>query len=288
MSGDVTAGPERAPDALGDELSEEQRAAAFAPRESSARIAALRAGRTPIPPKFIWWVVAAFMVLGVGGGVAERYVGNFGAASTAFVTPTTSPILGAATSRVSDQILGLKGLNNAAASPFTLQDQFGRPWSLAGARGKVVVLTFYNVNCNDVCPVLGTEIKEATALLGANAAKVDFVIINTDPLHLGPTSSPRALSVPGLESNGSTFFLTGTLPHLNSIWTRYGVSIKVISHTNAVVHNNVMYFIDASGRLRLQAIPFGNESRTGTYTLGTHDIRQFAQGVAATASSLIR
>lgn len=284
----MTAGSEREPHAPGQGLSEEQRAAAFAPREGHDRSAALRAGRSPIPPKFIMWVVAAFAVLGIGGGVAEHYVGNFGAATTAFVETTTPPTHGASAARVSNQILGLKQLDNGAASPFTLRDQFGRPWSLAGARGKVVVLTFYNVNCNDVCPVLGAEIKEANLLLGSNATSVDFVIVNTDPLHLGASSSPRALTVPGLEHVGSAYFLTGTLRSLNAIWTRYGVGIKVINHTNAVVHSNVMYFIDAYGRLRLLAIPFGNESRTGSYTLGTHELRQFARAVATTASSLIR
>ena len=251
-------------------------------------MAALRAGRSPVPPKFILWVVVAFIVLGLGGGVAEHYIGNFGAATTAFVAPTSSATVGGGLSTAAAQILGLKQLRAAPASPISLRDQFARPWSLTGARGRVVVLTFYNLDCSDVCPVLGAEIREAHDLLGARAAKVEFVIVNTDPLHLHSTSIPRALTVPGLDREKLTYFLTGTLGHLNAIWTRYGVNIKVMTHSNAVLHTNVMYFIDAEGRLRLQAIPFGNESRTGAYTLGSYELHQFARAITATASSLIR
>src|SRR5664280_866429 len=122
--------------------------------------------------------------------------------------------------------MGLKEIANAHASPFTLRDQAGREWGLVGAKGKVVVLTFYNVNCNDVCPVVGAEIRQAQARLGASASKVEFVIVNSDPNHFAVSAAPAALSVPGLTNTPSVFFLTGPLLQLNAVWISYGVQLE--------------------------------------------------------------
>ena len=56
------------------------------------------------------------------------------------------------------------------APGFTLTDQHGIPFPLAGARGKAVVLSFISL-----------KIKEAILLLDEEAAKTVFVAVTTDP-----------------------------------------------------------------------------------------------------------
>lgn len=275
-------------------LSEQDRAAAFASSMSPAdRSAALRAGRTPVPPKFILWMVGVFIILGGGGAILEHYFGNVGQPSATTTTvfnlqPTPTTLPGPQLSSSLSAFIGLKEIATAQASPFTLRDQANRQWRLVGAKGKVVVLTFYNVNCNDVCPVVGTEIKEAQAQLGANANKVEFVIVNADPNHFVFNAAPAALSVPQLANTPLVYFLTGPLLQLNAVWINYGVSVKVGALASQVAHNNIMYFIDPTGRLRAQAVPFGNENSKGVFSLGAADISRFAKGIAQTASSLVK
>ena len=71
-------------------LTEAQRAAAFAAgRVPVDRAAALRAGSVPVPRKFILWVIAGFAVLGLGGIVAEHFIGNSGVESVITTPPAT-------------------------------------------------------------------------------------------------------------------------------------------------------------------------------------------------------
>ena len=63
------------------------------------------------------------------------------------------------------------------------------------------------------------------------------------------------------------YFLTGSLPKLNVVWSEYGVAIDVQRGTHIVSHNDALYFIDPSGRMRLRATPFANESAAGVFSL---------------------
>ena len=98
-------------------------------------------------------------------------------------------------------MIGLTHLTGRPAPAISLQDQNGRSWTLADAAGKVVVLTFFNAECNDICPVLAQEILQADRLLGSRRADVDFVVVNSDPLEtsLAPPLRPS----PGRASPGS-------------------------------------------------------------------------------------
>ena len=277
------------------QLTEEQRAAAFANAGVPVdRAAALRAGRAPVPPKFFLLVLAAFVVLGGGGVLVEHYFGRLGAASS---TSTTSPLPVASTRhdgaghQISSSLwslLGYKKMVPTSASALTLTDQHGATWALGAQRGKVVVLTFFNATCNDICPVLGAELRRADQLLGAKSTRVVFAVVNTDPNETVPASQPPALEVPGLLTTSNVHFLTGSLNQLNPIWSEYGVAINVGSAPSQVAHNNIMYFIDPEGKLRSRAIPFGNEDRSGHFTLQRTEIARFAKGIAQVTSSLIQ
>ena len=183
--------------------------------------------------------------------------------------------------------IGLKEIANAQASPFTLRDQANQNWSLSGAKGKVVVLSFYNVNCNDVCPVLGAEIREAHQLLGRDQSKVEFAVVNTDPKQISVSSQSPALREPGLSRISSLSFLTGSVQALNRVWTTYGVQVNVGAKVSEVTHNNVLYFVGANGDLDAYARPFATVTSSGHYSSSSSSIHLYAQAIAATAVSLL-
>jgi cytochrome oxidase Cu insertion factor (SCO1/SenC/PrrC family) len=280
-------------------LSAADRAAAFATGKAPIdRSAALRAGSAPVPAKFIRWIIVGFAILGVGGLLAEHFVGNAGVGSPA-TPPTTlagtgsaappppippgAPPIGATV----DAYIGLSRLAGNQAPALALHDQTGAPWTLARARGKVVVLTFFNSECDDICPVLAGEISQTQRLLGARSAGTEFVIVSADPRHTSLTPVPPALVQTGLSNLSNVVFLNGPLSDLNRIWSSYGVTVTVEKSTQVVTHTDVMYFIGPTGKMKLRATPFANEDQLGVYSLAPDGIRRFAQGIADSAAGLL-
>jgi cytochrome oxidase Cu insertion factor (SCO1/SenC/PrrC family) len=72
------------------------------------------------------------------------------------------------------------------------------------------------------------------------------------------------------------------------VWKAYGVRIEVQTSTGIVSHNNVLYFIDAKGRLRLRATPFADENSNGTFSLARGTETRFASGIASSVESLLQ
>lgn len=274
------------------EPTEEQRLAAFREELSAPTRDGRRALRPTIPPAFVWGVVATFVILGLGGAVFEHFYGNVGqpsAPTTTVATSLTTTSLSSTTlPTTTSAFIGLREIASAPAPAIALLDQSGHRWTLTGQRGRVVLVTFYDTKCADVCPVLGTEIREALEILARSRVPVDVAVVNTNPHVLADTTSPAALVVPGLLGRPDVQFLTGMLRQLNSVWSSYGVSVTVGAKPDEIAHNNVLYFVDPRGRLRALATPFANESRAAIFTLPRADEQRFAQGVATEASSLSR
>jgi cytochrome oxidase Cu insertion factor (SCO1/SenC/PrrC family) len=297
-------------------LSPAERSAAFATgRAPIDREAALRAGSAPVPRRFILLVIAAFAVLGIGGIVAEKLIGNAGVGALISTPVTTlagtggsadtggstglgtttggapstptlpdAPAVGAAPSAV----IGLTRLTGRRAPAFSLQSQTGASWSLADAKGKVVVLTFFNAECDDICPVLSQELLQADQLLGPRRrARVDFVVVNSDPLETSLTPTPPALTETGLTGAANVTFLDGSLTALSAVWKSYGVTVTLDNTTRVITHNDVLDFIDPAGDLELSASPFANEDTLGVYSLQPSVVHAFAEGVAGATTGLL-
>jgi cytochrome oxidase Cu insertion factor (SCO1/SenC/PrrC family) len=273
-------------------LSEEERAALFRLNAPIDRGVRSKGGRAPISPKAVVWMLTAFAVLGLGGAGIEHFIGNYGvtsSTSTKFL-PSNANLtpLSALNSMSVDQFMALKEISNASAPTFTLRTQRGHTWKLAHVKGRVIVLTFENATCNDICPVLGNEISQAQSLLGRDASKVEFAIINTDPRDLAITVNPPALKVPALAERQNVVFLNGSLPALNSVWTSYGIRVRVGAKSSEVSHNNVIYFITAKHQLVAQATPFATQNSNGAFSLKPTYVARFAKGIATTADSLVK
>ncbi|HEY5266567.1 MAG TPA: SCO family protein [Acidimicrobiales bacterium] len=279
-----------------DELSADERAAIFAAANAPVdRIAAFRAGRVPIPPKALAWTVAAILFLGVGGIVTDHYFPNFSNATTptsivksSFTTTTTTNPASANTINSLQAFMGLKFINTANATDIALTTQSGNAWDLASQKGKVVVLTFYDSTCDDICPVVGAEIKQASQQLGQYSSRVEFVVVNTDPRQTSVSNNSAALQIPGLANSKSVTLLSGTVNQLNKVWTSYGILIKIGTQANQISHNNALYFIGPQGKLAAFSKPFAQEDSSGKYSLDAATIHRYGEGIAVTADSLFQ
>lgn len=253
------------------------------------RAAALAAGAPKVPRRVIAYAVLAAAILALGGAALERVASGVGLnpTGTATSTTTTIPTGGGELHATTASLLGITWLPAARATDFVLTDQAHDRVSVASLRGRVVVLTFFNANCADACPVVAAEIRRADADLGAARQGVIFVTVNSDPLATGSVPAPPAVTSTGLGSLANWRYLTGTLPTLDAVWRRYGVAIDVYTKTGRVTHNDVMYFIDRGGRLRIRATPVANKSRAGLFSLPRALIDRSGAGIASYAEKLL-
>jgi cytochrome oxidase Cu insertion factor (SCO1/SenC/PrrC family) len=249
-----------------------------------------------IPRKAILVAVAAFVVLGLGGVVADHFFGGPVQDASADTAGTNPPSLTTGTPKTTSAsqlpsslpaLLGLTKLEPSAATAFTLETPSGTAVALASFHQKVVVLSFFDSLCDDICPVLATELREAIADLGPDADKVVMLTVNTDPLATSPAAAAPAEEAGGLGSTKQWHFLTGPLTQLDTVWKAYGVSVEAQKQTDLVAHNNVLYFVDPDGRLRFRATPFANESPSGKFSLPASTQSRFASGIASAVRMLL-
>ncbi len=254
------------------------------------RAAALAEGAPKVPHRVVVIAVIVAAVLALGGTALERLFSSVGLNPTPSVvrTATTPPPTSLPELRASmAAFLGLVSLTPGPAPPIALTDQNGVPVALDQLRGKVVVLTFFDANCADACPVLAADITRADADLAANRSRVVFLTVNTDPLQTATDPPPAAATGTGLSALDNWYFLTGSLAALDAVWRSYGVTINVETASGVVAHNNVMYLVDPSGRLRIRATPVADESPTGAFSLPPSSVIRSADGIAAYATGLL-
>ena len=261
------------------------------------RAAALAEGAPGIPAKFVFWALGVVLVVSLGGLIGEHVFSSAGLNPVATtVPPPAAPAPApAAPAPVPDRSINASlaefmGLSTPVPHPapeFSLTDLAGRVIALPVQPPRVVVLTFFNAPCNDICPVVAAEIQQADSDLGPAASDVDFVTVNTDPSALAQSAAMPVLSQTGLGHVANWYMLTGPLSVLNQVWKDYGVSISVDAKTGLEAHNDVMDFIDPRGDLRYRATPFADESSTGTFSLPAASVARWAQGIATYAERLV-
>lgn len=251
------------------------------------------AGAPKMPVKYVYALVALTLVLLVGLVAGERLISSTSPpAPTSVLTspghagravPAGAPSLHASLSA----FLELHALGDHAAPNFTLTDAAtGASTSLQSLRGHVVVLTFANAACNDICPVLASELSQAEAQLGATTVPVTFVTVNSDPLDLGTGAKAAILSQPAVAHLTNWRFLTGSVRQLDPVWVDYHISITANRQSGQATHNDAMYFIGPTGRLAWSASLWSDETTKGTYTLSSADAARFASGIAHYAGQL--
>ncbi|MGA2521413.1 MAG: SCO family protein [Acidimicrobiales bacterium] len=267
---------------------------------AAERTDAFRRTEPKVPPRFVLIIVAVAVVLAVGGVIGERVVSNIGLNPTpassdtppaptpsAVVAPPASPPEAAVVGSSLPAFMGLATLPGHEAPALALSDQQGRSVSLAAEHGDVVVLTFFDAPCQDICPVVSSELVRAASDLGPAMAHVDFLTVNTDPLSLSAAPAVAAAAQTGLGRVAAWHFLTAALSALDTVWKAYGVTINVARTSGLVAHNDVMYFIDPDGRLRYRATPVADEDDAGVFTLPAASEARWGQGIATYVRALL-
>ncbi len=183
------------------------------------RTALLSQPPPPLSRKVMWWFGAALAVIGIGGGILDNALNNPGPATKASSKP--APTIAPAEPTLHAPLAAFLGITDlhGTAPGFDLVDAAGQQVTLAGLRGKVVVLSFFDARCSDICPVLANEFGHTTQDLGTRAAEVAFVTVNANPL---VTSTAAAAARRGAERAGLADKLA--LPHRQPRDPRCGVA----------------------------------------------------------------
>lgn len=231
------------------------------------------------PPKMsrraIWIVIGIIAVLGIGGAFADH---SFNVPSSA--PPSTTVLHSKAVKQTLAEFVNLSSLGHSLAPPIRLVDQHGAPFNLRALNGRVVVLTFLDARCGDICPVVSNELREATSDLGALARSTSFVVVNANPGHLGTAATQRAVRADRLGTLPNLFFVSGPLATMNKVWAAYGVTVEYDPTTGRLGHTNLIDIIAPNGTLDYSLGPFGNENFAGQFTLSAPETSRFARGIA--------
>jgi protein SCO1/2 len=135
-----------------------------------------------------------------------------------------------------------------AAPAISLHDADGRPVTLAGQRGRYVLVTFLYVHCPDVCPLIAQNLNAALEQLGTERNRVRVLAVSVDPKGDTPKAVRAYIKARGLVPQFR--YLIGSPRELRSTWIPWSVS--AVAESLAVVdHVTYTALIDPEGRERV-------------------------------------
>lgn len=177
-------------------------------------------------------VVVLATVLGAGAGVGLHELGS--KASSTAEAGSLPDFHGQASWPAGKQ----------AAPDFTLRNQAGAAVSLAGLRGRPVLLTFLDSRCTQECPIQGRQLASVLRRLPA-MERPTLVVVSVDPSGDTPASIRSATRKWGLAGPWRWHWLNGGRTELRTIWHRYGITVDPTS--GDIVHSLVLYLLDRDG-----------------------------------------
>jgi protein SCO1 len=130
-----------------------------------------------------------------------------------------------------------------------LADHTGKPRRLEDFRGKAVVLFFGFTHCPDVCPTTLTEISQAIKQLGADAERVQVLMVSVDP----ERDTPESLGKYVTAFDPRFLALRGDLAATKKVAGEFKIYFEKVKtgESYTVNHSVQSYVIDPQGRLRL-------------------------------------
>ena len=130
-----------------------------------------------------------------------------------------------------------------------LTDHTGKPRRLEDFRGKAVVLFFGFTRCPDICPTTLADIAQAVKSLGADAERVQVLMVSVDP----ERDTPEALAKYVTAFDPRFVALRGDLEATKKVAGEYKIFFEKAKSGDSytVNHSAQSYVIDPQGRLRL-------------------------------------
>jgi len=135
---------------------------------------------------------------------------------------------------------------------FQLTDHTGKPRTLAGFRGKVVMIFFGYTQCPDVCPTTLAEMAVVASELGKDAERLQVLFITVDPERDTPALPSKYVPAfhPGfLGLSGDADAIARTAKEFKVFYQKQPLPGGGYS----VDHSAGTYIYDTAGRLRLFA-----------------------------------
>ena len=138
------------------------------------------------------------------------------------------------------------------APAFTLTDESGRQVSLSQYRGKVVILSFVDAECQTICPLTTQAMLDAKAALGRAGNKVQLLGVNANWHSTQVDDVLEYTEQHGLMGRWHFLTTSGPLSQLEHVWTAYHVNEKALetAGSNDIEHIAATYVIDPQGRMR--------------------------------------
>jgi protein SCO1/2 len=132
--------------------------------------------------------------------------------------------------------------------PIELHDAAGRPVTLAGQRGRFVLVTFLYTNCPDVCPLIAQNLNGALRQLGSARKDVRVLAVSVDPEGDTAAAVRRYAVERGLLPQFR--YLIGSRPELRKTWAAWHV-LAVERDPELVDHAAYTALVDRSGKQRV-------------------------------------
>ncbi|MGL6077904.1 SCO family protein [Methyloversatilis discipulorum] len=134
---------------------------------------------------------------------------------------------------------------------FALTDHTGAARTLADYKGKAVTLFFGFTHCPDVCPTSLATMKQALALLGPDAARVQVLFVTLDP----ERDSTELLAAYVPKFDASFVGLRGDTAATAAVAKEYKIFYQKVPGSTpdsyTLDHSAGTYVHDTQGRLRL-------------------------------------
>ena len=132
---------------------------------------------------------------------------------------------------------------------FQLVDQHGATVALSDLRGKVVVLTFLDTQCEDVCPLTAAHLLRTYRSLGKRRDSVVFLGVNVNVKAGTITDVAEATKKWQLNQVPTWHFLTGVPKELERTWKAYFIQVEPSPKEGGeILHTPGVYLIDKTGR----------------------------------------
>lgn len=157
------------------------------------------------------------------------------------------------------------------APDFELMDQNGNPISLSDFRGRVVVLTFMDSQCMDVCPLTSAHLLQAYERLDKSETdQVVFLAVNVNIRANTAADVSDATRNWRLEKIPDWHFLTADSDDLESVWRDYGIAVE--ANSGEILHTPGVFLIDPEGQKRWYISTSYSENGNAEWTLPLNEL----------------
>jgi len=128
---------------------------------------------------------------------------------------------------------------------FALQDYQGEEVTSKGLLGRVVLLTFFDAQCKETCPVIAAQVAQTFRRMDPDLrARVTAVAISTDPDE-DTTEAVRSF-LRRTRAEGELRYLTRPTPAIKRIWREFQILSSLESGTDSL-HSAPVRIYDAKG-----------------------------------------